>query len=120
MPSDQSTPNSIDKSEWDVSVCGLNCAKCKMVEQGECNGCRGSLDRHWSPDCEFLTCAKSRGHQHCFECIDFSCEKLQAFATDGHEHHRLAVENMKEMKEIGLENWIAQQPKPMFCPGWLF
>ena len=42
------------------------------------------------------------------------------FAADGYEHHRLAVENMKKMKKIGLEKWIAEQQKPMFCSGWLF
>jgi len=106
--------------EWDISVCGLNCAKCKMVGEGECKGCRGPLEQHWTPGCVFQPCAKDRGHRYCFECDDFPCEKLQAFASDGYDHHRLAVENMKRMKEIGLEKWLAQQPKVMFCPGWVF
>ena len=120
MPSSQSPKEPVDSGEWDLSVCALNCARCKVAEQGKCQGCRGPLDKHWSPDCEFLPCATARGHQYCFECADFPCQKLQAFAGDGYEHHRLAVENMKEMKELGLERWLAQQEKPMFCPGWLF
>ena len=110
----------IDAKDWDISVCGLNCAKCKLLEKGECAGCRGPLDKHWSPDCKFLACAKARGHRYCFECAELPCDKLQAFASDGHEHHRLAVENLKQMKALGLEHWIARQPKPMFCPGWRF
>ena len=110
----------IDAKDWDISVCGLNCAKCKLLEKGECAGCRGPLDKHWSPGCTFLPCAKARGHRYCFECGDLPCEKLQAFASDGHEHHRLAVENLKQMKSLGLEKWIAKQPRPMFCPGWRF
>jgi len=106
--------------DWDVSVCGLNCAKCKLLEKGDCAGCRGPLDEHWSPGCEFLPCARDRGHRYCFECDDFPCDKLEAFASDGHEHHRLAVENMRAMREMGLEAWIARQPEPMFCVGWLF
>ena len=110
----------VDPKDWDISGCGLNCARCKMVEKGECAGCRGPLDKHWSPDCKFLPCARARGHRYCFECDDLPCDKLQAFASDGHEHHRLAVGNLKQMKALGLDQWIANQPKPMFCPGWRF
>jgi hypothetical protein len=42
------------------------------------------------------------------------------FASDQYEHHGLAVEHLKRMREIGLAEWIAQQPRPMFCPGWRF
>ena len=102
---------------WDISICGLNCAKCDIfVESKECQGCRGSLDRHWSPDCQFLPCATKKGHQYCFECDDFPCDRLQAFASDGWAHHKRAVENLKRMKEIGIAGWIAEQEKCEFCP----
>jgi len=120
MPKSQSAVGTADPKDWDISVCGLNCAKCKLIEKGDCAGCRGPLDKHWSPDCKFLPCAKAKGIRYCFECREFPCEKLQAFASDGYEHHRLAVENMKEMAAVGLEQWLARQPKPMFCPGWRF
>ena len=110
----------IDPKDWAISVCGLNCARCKLREQGKIGGCRGPLDKHWSPGCKFLPCARAKGHRYCFECDELPCDKLQAFATDGYEHHRLAVENLKQMKALGLARWVAQQPKPMFCPGWRF
>jgi hypothetical protein len=117
------TPSSAatDKTaDWDISVCGLNCARCKLLAKGECAGCRGPLADHWSPGCKFLPCARARGHRYCFQCDDFPCEKLHAFASDGYEHHRLTIENLKEMKAMGLESWLAKQPKVMFCPGWRF
>jgi len=120
MSADQASLTPADQSAWDISVCGLNCARCKLLEKGECKGCRGPLDRNWSPQCEFRPCAEAKGHRYCFECAEFPCEKIDRFASDGHEHHRLAVENMKQMRALGLEEWIAQQPKPMFCPGWRF
>ncbi|MEA3408622.1 MAG: DUF3795 domain-containing protein [Chloroflexota bacterium] len=110
----------MDAAEWDISVCGLNCARCKLLASDECEGCRGSLDQHWSPDCEFLPCVRDKGHTYCFECSDFPCDKLEAFASDGYEHHRLTVENMKRMQEVGLAQWIAEQEKPTFCTGWRF
>lgn len=108
------------KKDWDISCCGLNCALCKMVEQGKCQGCRGPLDNHWSPECKFIKCATAKGNQYCFECDDFPCQLLQEFASDGHRHHYLAVENLKQMQEKGLEKWLAEHEKPMFRPGWLF
>ena len=125
-PPDRSAPETqgveaMSSGEWDVSFCGLNCARCKiLLEKKECQGCRGPLDKNWSGDCPFRPCAQEKGHDYCFECADFPCEKLDAFACDGYEHHRLAAEHLKRMKEIGLEAWLAEQPKVMFCPGWYF
>ncbi|NWF86814.1 DUF3795 domain-containing protein [Candidatus Bathyarchaeota archaeon] len=74
-----------DPSKWVISVCGLNCAKCDIYqashgneklyneiiawfkkernlalkpEQILCEGCRNSLDTHWSSDCKMMLCAK--------------------------------------------------------------
>ena len=118
MSRHESDAATLSQMGWDISVCGLNCAKCKVRERGECAGCRGPLEQQWSGDCTFRPCAKAKGHHYCFECDSFPCDKLEAFASDGYEHHRLTVENMKAMKAMGLKNWVAQQPKPVFCPGW--
>ena len=105
---------------WDISVCGLNCARCKLRAERECDGCRGPLETHWSPGCEFLPCAREKGYDYCFQCEDFPCGKLEAFENDGHDHHRLAVGHLRRMREIGLQAWIDEQPAVMFCPGWIF
>lgn len=121
---------------WSISVCGLNCARCDIYaaghgdkekrdeilewfrkeldktikpEQVRCDGCRSSLEAHWSPDCKMMLCARKRGIQYCFECKDFPCLLIEKFSTDGMEHHRRAVERSKRMKKIGLEAWIAEQ-----------
>jgi hypothetical protein len=105
----ESDTDALSQLGWDISVCGLNCAKCRVREKGDCAGCRGPLERQWSGNCQFRPCAKAKGHDHCFECASFPCDKLKAFAADGHEHHRFTVENMKAMRDTGLENWVAQQ-----------
>ena len=84
-----------------------------------CTGCRGGLDAHWSPDCSMRLCARSKGHDHCFQCRDFVCEKLDSFAGDGVYHHRRSVENMKRIKKMGIEAWLEEQREkgqPVFCP----
>ena len=122
--------------EWNISVCGLNCATCDFLKAGQgdkakqqeiiiwfkedfgetitpeqtmCMGCRAPNDIHWSPDCVLKNCAEEKQIKYCSECPEFICGKLDAFANDGHESHRKAVENLKQIKEIGLEKWISEQ-----------
>ena len=62
---------------------------------------------------------QEKNHRYCFECNDFPCEKLEESSSDGNAHHRRTVENMKTMKEIGLDAWIKDQKKKdpcVFCP----
>jgi hypothetical protein len=81
-----------------------------------CDRCRGSLDRHWSGDCKLRICAEERGYRYCFQCDDFICKKLVEFSKT---HHGRTVDNMKEMKKIGLYNWLKKQKKKgqaVMCP----
>lgn len=108
----------MEAEEWDISLCGLNYAKCDRYQSSECGKCRGLLEAHWSPDCRLVSCAREKGHQCCFECSEFPRKGLQEFASDGYAHDKQTVENMKRMKEIGGEAWIVEQGKSAFCPGW--
>ena len=136
-----------EDSRWSISACGLNCAKCDMneachgneakrnqivewfrevrnetvkPEQIVCEGCRGPLASHWSPECGMMLCTREKGLTYCFECEDFPCAIVDEFASNGISHHGRTVENMKRMKEIGLEAWIEEQERAgrcVFCPG---
>jgi hypothetical protein len=44
------------------------------------------------------------------------CDNLKEFVNDGISHHARTVENMKKMKMMGLEKWIASQDEVKFCP----
>jgi hypothetical protein len=129
--------------DWNIAYCGLNCAKCPIYEASHsddklredlaqhfkcepeaivCEGCRTeplSRDVHWSPECKMLVCARSKGVQFCFQCDDFMCSILKKFEYDGIAHHKQTVENLKRMKEIGLDAWLEEQKRtgqPRFCP----
>jgi len=82
----------------------------------ECEGCRGPDDKHWSADCHFKKCAPEKGFEHCFECEDLPCEELSKFASQDAPHHAQTLVNLKRMKEIGLERFIAEQDVVCFCP----
>ena len=63
-----------------------------------CNGCQGDRSVHWSGDCTImLCCVDEKQKQHCGECAELmSCDKLEAFASDGYAHHKEAVERLRE------------------------
>jgi hypothetical protein len=131
------------EEEWAIAFCGLNCASCpiylachgddglrqKLADRFKgppesiiCNGCRSEPldhDHHWSPECKMLLCAKEKGHEYCYECADFPCQVLIDFGSDGIDHHNRTVENLKRMKEMGIEAWIEDQKRKKeveFCP----
>ncbi|MFX0021125.1 MAG: DUF3795 domain-containing protein [Candidatus Hermodarchaeota archaeon] len=134
------TPKSIENN-WEISFCGLNCAKCDifLASHGEdelreellswfkenidpkieyigCEKCRGPNQDCWTPDCELRSCAIRRNKKYCFECPEFVCDKLKKFANEEIGHHKRTIENLKEMKKIGLKKWISLQKEPKFCP----
>jgi hypothetical protein len=71
----------------------------EVIERGMyCTGCRGDRSVHWSPDCPLLHCCVDEKHlEHCGQCSEFVCERLEAFANDGQTHHKEAVEHLKQM-----------------------
>lgn len=130
-----------NKNDWELSYCGLNCAKCDIylashgderlleelmtwfnenvdpnIEDINCEKCRDSTADCWSNDCEIRSCTLEREVTYCFECPDFLCDILEKFANNGHDHHKRTVENLKKMKEHGLKKWISFHKEPQFCP----
>jgi hypothetical protein len=71
----------------------------EVIERGMvCTGCREDRSLHWSPDCPLLICCVDEQHlEHCAQCEEFLCEKLEAFANDGQAHHKAAVERLKRI-----------------------
>jgi len=107
-----------------ISVCGLLCSSCDImeattkkevaqrivdwfrkeqdqevnIEDIKCDGCRGDRTMHWSPDCWILKCCvDDRGLDYCNECADFPCQKLIDWSKEskGYAH---ALERLKELK----------------------
>ncbi|MBN2157663.1 MAG: DUF3795 domain-containing protein [Candidatus Lokiarchaeota archaeon] len=126
--------------KWNLSFCGLNCVACEiyLASHGDvelhdelvkwfqenvdssitsisCEQCRGEQNKCWTPDCFFRNCATQRGHTYCFECEDFVCTNLDAFAKTA-PHHSRTIKNMRKMKEMGVKEWIASQNEVKFCP----
>jgi hypothetical protein len=49
-----------------------------------------------------ICCVDEKHLEHCGQCQEFVCAKLEAFANDGHQHHKEAVERLKQIaKSLG-------------------
>jgi hypothetical protein len=86
------------------------------IHEIKCERCRGFSNECWTEDCELRNCAQERNLEYCFECPDLVCEKLEKFANSGPKHHKRTIENLREMKDLGLKKWISLQKEPDFCP----
>ncbi len=77
-----------------VFITGL---RCPMV-------CRARTDDN--VDCEIRKCCRSKGFFACYKCDDFkNCEKLKVMKG---LHYEAMIKNLKEIKEMGFEEWIKQ------------
>jgi len=74
----------------------------EIIERGMyCQGCREDRSVHWSPDCPLLICCvDEKGLEHCAQCEDFACEKLEAFAEESKSHQE-AVEQLRRIAATG-------------------
>ena len=109
-----------------IAACGLDCEKCDIykasddpelaqkfvdwfkrernedvaISQIRCAGCRGERAEHWSPDCWILKCCvDEKGHDFCFQCDEFPCEKLTAWA-DTEDGYQEALQRLKTLQKM--------------------
>lgn len=115
-----------------AAYCGLYCgACCSMIthekQRGDdsalqcvtdekelpCEGCRAQYQQN----CEFVRCNQAHGTESCAFCPEFPCGMLVKFQTDEWEHHQKVLDNLRRIREIGVEAWLAEQKEYWQCPA---
>lgn len=81
-----------------MAVCGLDCRTCNIrLVPTDPEAARRVVA--WFHEMGWLE--EDEGVEevldHCAQCEEFVCEKLEAFAADGQPSHREAVERLKRM-----------------------
>lgn len=99
-----------------LAPCGLYCGICNDYAAGECKGCGsdctcGKCAACWHHDhCDIAKCAAGKGYKTCAECDDLPCTMLIEFCCDPFwRSHLPVIENLRRMKKIGYEAWLAEQ-----------
>lgn len=106
--------------------CGLDCSTCNIYQAGfdddiarktiawfkenhqvdltpddfRCQGCRGDLARHWSPDCWIRACCfDEKGLEFCSQCREFPCDRLVEWSRSGSTYAE-ALDYLRHMQAI--------------------
>jgi hypothetical protein len=137
------------RNEKLVAPCGLFCGACPAYiathvnnaqaaaskpEPGskpslrdmQCDGCLGGgrLPAH-APKCAIRICAVEKTKTgRCSECQEFPCSLITDFNNDGILHHAEVLENLRQLRKMGIDDWTKREDAHWQCPkcqarlGW--
>jgi hypothetical protein len=111
-----------------IAPCGMNCGICKAYiaytkgiprQRGKVTQCTGCFPR--AKNCYIKRgCKKLSNHeiQSCHECDTMPCESLQHLDKRYRERYGMSmVENLKMLKAVGIETFLASQQEKYKCPN---
>jgi hypothetical protein len=110
-----------------IAPCGMNCGICKAYlaysrdayrkrfKTVHCMGCRSR-----NKMCFYVRkhCAKIRNNKikFCFECEGFPCDRIKTLDKRYRTRYGMSmVENLKEIKEKGMEKFLKKQREKYKC-----
>jgi len=128
-----------------VAVCGLYCGACPMyiatqtndeqkqsallkqfssgpmklkMEDLLCDGCIGNgRVASFCRNCPIRLCpADKQNVARCSDCPDFPCSRITNFNNDGMPHHAEVLENLRKMREMGIQKWARYEEERWHCP----
>lgn len=83
-----------------------------LADSGICSGCKAEIAKNPEEDrCKIRQCCHSKGFDLCSECSEFPCEILKTNPGVIKFH---CIENLIEIKEKGVKNWIDKQWKTVY------
>ena len=109
-----------------IAPCGLDCNICTqaLIKHNPCQGCNGPNDHKpefCARHCGIILCRKRRanGYQYCDECPDYPCEDVmekETRYTTQYPHRESPLENLRMIREIGMDTFLEQERKLWSCP----
>jgi len=128
-----------------VAACGLYCGACPMylatqtkddskikalqqqfgagktklaAEDLLCDGCLGGGRlASFCRACAIRDCAaKKASSKRCSDCSEFACSRITGFNNDGMLHHGEVLENLRQLKTMGIKNWAKHEEDRWRCP----
>ena len=110
--------NQIKKRYPTIACCGIDCGLCPRYYtdgKSRCPGCMGEKFFKQHPSCSILTCCvKNQGLETCAECPQYPCEKIRQWdLADSFVTHKKSLENLRQIKDRGILEFIKQQEEKM-------
>jgi hypothetical protein len=69
-------------TEYQISMCGLDCQTCAWREPNNCGGCKETNGEPFHGTCRLASCVKNKGFEDCSYCPEFPCSLLVEFSYD--------------------------------------
>ena len=133
------------KNENLVASCGLYCGACPMYlatqensdermesmrkqyganalkmskEDLLCDGCLGGGRlASFCRKCDMRESATAKTKtRRCSECAEFACSRITGFNNDGMLHHAEVLENLRQLREMGITKWAKHEEERWQCP----
>jgi hypothetical protein len=111
-----------------IAPCGMNCGICKAYiaytrgiprQRGKVTHCAGCHPRN--KNCFIKrNCSKLSKHeiQFCYDCTVMPCKNLDRLDRRYRERYGMSmVENLKQLKAVGMESFLASQQEKYKCPN---
>jgi hypothetical protein len=128
-----------------VAVCGLYCGACPMyiatqtndeqkqsallkqfssgpmkfkMEDLLCDGCIGNgRVASFCRSCPIRSCPVDKQNvARCSDCPDFPCSRISNFNNDGMLHHAEVLQNLRRIREMGIQKWAKYEEERWRCP----
>ena len=102
-----------------IAPCGMNCGICKayLRQNHPCHGCRDAEQNkpQTRANCYLRVCDK-RKSDFCYGCTEFPCDRLEHLDKRYKTKYQMSpVDNLKQIKELGLKNFIQEEEKKWAC-----
>ena len=133
------------KNENLVASCGLYCGACSIYlatqenteqriasiqkqfgsvpiklsrEDMLCDGClSGGRLASFCRNCATRECATDKTKtRRCSECAEFPCSQITGFNNSGMLHHAEVLENLRQLRTIGIKKWAKHEEDRWRCP----
>lgn len=104
-----------------IAHCGINCGICYryMQKENPCPGCRVGKDKKLPhPKCEIRACVITRALDHCYECSDFPCERINHLDDIYQKRYGMQlILNNFTIKNGGISRFLASEKIKWECPN---
>ena len=106
-----------------IAPCGMNCSICRayLRKRNKCTGCRGENKNKpiSRVTCKIKTCEilAKNSFSFCFACDSFPCPEINRLDKRYRTKYFMSmVENLENIKEIGLEKFLENEKIRWACP----
>ena len=107
-----------------IAPCGMDCRLCMAYirERKACPGCRGdNLNKAKTcAACKIKNCVElaNGNYAYCFSCDDYPCDLIKRIDKRYRTNYGMSmIENLENIRLIGLEAFIAREQERWKCPG---